>query len=75
MRHGGWMAVSGSSSASSLRLLCGRFADELLYGVHPSDPMTYVLVALALGRSRSIATILPARRATRVDPAVALRSE
>jgi putative ABC transport system permease protein len=52
------------------RVLAGQ-----LYGISPRDPFTYVAVALLLGTVAFAATWLPARRATRVDPMISLRSE
>lgn len=75
MRHGGGMGLLGIAAGIAGALVVGRFADKLFYGVHAGDPSTYLIVALILGTIAVAATILPARRATRVDPAVALRAE
>ena len=63
--------LAGILAALALaRLLAG-----FLYGVSPRDPLTYLVVAAGLIAAAAAATFLPARRATRVDPAVALRAE
>ncbi|HEV2132038.1 MAG TPA: FtsX-like permease family protein, partial [Longimicrobiaceae bacterium] len=52
-----------------------RVIRSLLYDVSATDPITYVGVVLFLGAVALLAAYLPARRATRVDPMIALRSE
>jgi putative ABC transport system permease protein len=62
------LGVAGSFAAA--RLLAG-----MLYGVKPSDPATYAVVVAVLASVAFLGCYLPARRATRVDPIVALRQE
>jgi ABC-type lipoprotein release transport system permease subunit len=53
----------------------GRLLSSLLFGVEPEDALTYLAVAAGLAGVALLASIVPARRAARVDPLVALRSE
>jgi len=52
-----------------------RSLSSLLFNTTPTDPMTFVLIALLLSCVALLASYLPARRATKVDPLVALRYE
>ena len=71
------LALVGAGLASGLAaaLGLGRVLAGLLYGVSPRDATTLGAVALVLGLVALLASYLPARRASQVDPALALRHE
>jgi ABC-type antimicrobial peptide transport system permease subunit len=52
-----------------------RMVSSLLFGISAVDPVTFVVVPLLLGSMALLASYLPAMRASRIDPAVALRGE
>jgi ABC-type antimicrobial peptide transport system permease subunit len=52
-----------------------RAMASILMGVSATDPLTFTVVPLVLGLVALVATVIPARRAARCDPAVVLRSE
>jgi putative ABC transport system permease protein len=69
------LAAAGVALGVPAALLLSRGLESLLYGVSPSDTWTYVTVAALLAMVAALASYIPARRATRIDPALALRSE
>jgi putative ABC transport system permease protein len=69
------LAAVGSAAGIAGALLLTRYLQTLLYQVSATDPVVIALAACALGAVALAAAWLPARRATRVDPAAALRGE
>jgi predicted permease len=74
-RHGLVLASVGVAAGLGAAFGLTRFLAKLLYGVKPSDPMTFLSVALVLLAVAGVACVVPALRATRVDPVIALRAE
>ena len=75
LRHGFSLAATGIALGIVLALMLTRVMSAFLFGVGPMDPLTYVMVSSALAAVALLATYLPARRAARVDPIVALRAD
>jgi putative ABC transport system permease protein len=75
LRQGMLLAAVGVLVGVAIALPVTRFAATLLYGVSPSDPFTYIVIAVLLLAVAFVACYVPARRATRIDPLVALRFE
>jgi ABC-type antimicrobial peptide transport system permease subunit len=73
--EGARLAAIGIAVGSLAALGLMRLMASLLFGVKPIDPLTYAAVALALAAAAAMASYIPARRAMRVDPMVALRNE
>jgi ABC-type antimicrobial peptide transport system permease subunit len=69
------LALIGVGIGTVVALWAGRWVKPLLFDVSPRDPFVFVLVATVLVAVAAVASWLPAKRASRVDPNVALRSE
>ncbi len=75
LAESGRMLLMGLAAGVPIALALTRSLSSLLYSVRPADPLTFVTVAILLAAVTLLASYLPARRATKVHPAVALRHE
>jgi len=75
LRRAGLVVIIASMAGAALTLALGRFFAPVLYGVSPEDPATYGLALGLMAVVGVLACCIPARRALRIDPAVALRDE
>jgi putative ABC transport system permease protein len=75
VRHGLRLAAAGLVIGAGAALVATRAIRGVLYGVPAADPVTFAVAAGVLGMTVLAASWLPARRASRADPAVVLRAE
>jgi putative ABC transport system permease protein len=75
LRQGVWIISAGLVSGILLALAISRLVGNFISGVSPYDPLTYISVSAILCAVALLACYVPARRAARVDPMVALRYE
>ena len=75
LREGGRVALLGVGLGMVLSLAVARLLEGFLFGVSAFDPLVFGTAALLLGGVAVAACVFPARRASRLDPLVALREE
>ena len=75
LRQGAWLAGLGIAAGVLGAFAATRLLVGLLFGIAPGDPFTFAATALSLGLVAVLASVVPALRATRVDPIDALRTE
>jgi predicted permease len=75
LRQGMMLATIGLVLGLGIVFVLARFLKSMLYGISPSDPLTFTTITILLVGVALLACLIPAQRATRVDPMVALRDE
>ncbi len=75
LRQSGWQLAVGLVLGLSASYFAGQLLAGFLYAVSPRDPGTFIGTVIALGAAGAFATLVPALRALRVNPVVALRNE
>jgi putative ABC transport system permease protein len=73
VREGIVLGVVGVAAGTAVAIGLARFLAALMFGITTRDPLTYTMVAAALAAVSVAATYVPARRATKIDPLIALR--
>ena len=73
LRQGAWQIAAGLALGLGVAALLSRGLGILLFGVRPWDPAVFAVVVLSLAAAGTLASFIPARRATRIEPVEALR--
>jgi putative ABC transport system permease protein len=75
VRHGMLLTLLGEAVGLAVAFALTRLMTTLLFSVSPTDPLTFAVIALLLALVALLACWIPARRATKVDPMIALKYE
>jgi ABC-type antimicrobial peptide transport system permease subunit len=75
LRQTTWLAIIGVIVGIAISAACTRLLGSLIYGVSFTDPLTFLIVTALLATLALLASYVPARRATRIDPVHTLRAE
>src|SRR5262249_10992804 len=75
LRQGAWQLAIGMTFGMALAVALAQLTSGILFGVQPRDPAIFGAVAGALAAAGLVSCLVPARRATKVDPLTALRSD
>jgi macrolide transport system ATP-binding/permease protein len=73
--HGMTLVVAGLAIGLAIALGIAGLMQALVVGINPRDPLTFAVTPVVLGSVALLASYLPARRATRIDPLIALRTD
>jgi ABC-type antimicrobial peptide transport system permease subunit len=75
LRETGTIAISGLAFGIGATILASGALSDMLFGIAPRDPATLIGAAVSLALTLLLAGYFPARRASKVDPVIALRTE
>jgi ABC-type lipoprotein release transport system permease subunit len=73
--QGIWPALAGATTGLIAAAILTRYLETLLYGVEPLDPVTFATIPLLMLAVAACSVLIPAARASRVEPVEALRAE
>jgi predicted permease len=75
LREGMALTVVGEAAGLTMAILTTRFLSGLLFGITPTDALTFISMSMIVAATAFVACYIPARRATAVDPSIALRND